>query len=268
MNNYCRRSQLKADIAKTTTVDDDALLRAQGAASRGIDKMLKHQVFSEIRTHYLDGDGSAKLILDVDVISLTAANVDKDGDGVFETALVENTDYYLYPYNSSWKWRIDLRSSGKLGSFPLGQRRVQIIGRLGYTALSEATGQTVQDAAGISASVTAVTVTSNTDIDVGEVLVIESEEVYVSAKVSTTGLTVTRGVNGTTAAIHAKDVTIYRRRYPEDIEEACRMQVARFFREKRSGGQMGDVETGGYSFTTMWPAIRDLLTPHKRYVVV
>ncbi len=262
MNNYCRRSHVKAEIGKTTTVDDSLILRAQTAASRGIDKMLNHPVFSAVDTRYLDGDGGTSLISPWDIISLSALNLDKNDDGVFETALVESTDYYLYDYNNDWKWLIKLRRN----SFPNAMRSVQLVGRFGYSAMSEDTGQTVQNATEITAGGTALTVVSTDDIDVGEVLVLGTEEVYVSAK-TPTGLTIQRAVNGTTAAAHANGVAISRRRYPEDIEEACRMQVARFFREKRSGGQMGDAETGGYAFSSMWPAIRDLLGPHIRHVV-
>lgn len=272
MNNYCRRSQLKTDIGKTTTVDDAALLRIMGAVSRGIDRGLNRIVYSQLATRYYTGNGKLRLPLFDDVQTVTTLKVATGADpATFDTTLVADTDYYLTPDNRDWEPATAIEAnpySTSIGlPFPPGRRRVQLVGRFGYSALSEATGQTVQNATEITAGGTALTVTSTADIDAGEVLVLGTEEVYVSAVTSPTGLTIQRAVNGTTAAAHANGVAISRRRYPEDIEEACRMQVARFFREKRSGGQMGDAETGGYAFSSMWPAIRDLLGPHIRHVV-
>lgn len=271
MNNYCRRSQFKTDIAKSTTTDDASLLRLMGAVSRGIDRGLHRIVYSQLATRYYDGNGRTRLALFDDVQAVTTLKIATGANpATFDTTLVADTDYYLTPDNRDWEPATAIEGnpySTSIGlPFTAGRRSVQLVGRFGYSALTEDTGQTVQNTTQIAAGGTALTVVSTADIDVGEVLVIGTEEVYVSGQ-TPTSLTIQRGVNGTTDAAHLNGVAIYRRRYPEDIEEACRMQVARFFREKRSSGQMGDSETGGYAFSSMWPAIRDLLAPHVRHVV-
>lgn len=279
MNSYGRLSHVKTDVSKTTAVDDDVLGRTMEAASRGIDRMLNRQVFSQLGTGYYHGDGSRELLLPLgaagapevygDVLSVTTLKVDQDGDGTYEVTLATQTDWW---YSNAWPVgcysALELNPRGtQLSAFTWGRRTVEAVGRFGYSALSEATGETVQNNP-LTDSGTALTVLSTADIDVGEVLVIEAEEAHVTGTPDGTTLTIARGVNGTTAAAHAQGVAISRRRYPADIEEACRAQTVRFFREKRSGGQgAGGSEFGGFSFSTMYPAIRDLLMPHRRHFV-
>lgn len=160
-----------------------------------------------------------------ELVSITSLAVDLDGDGTFETALVENTDYRVHvsrepDEHREWIW-LDPNGT-QLASWPVEPRRIRITGVRGWSYEVEDTGQTVQNATQISAGGTALTVTSNAGISIGETLKIESEQVYVSAKDSTTGLTIERAVNGTTAAAHANGVAIYRRRYPRMVEAAVR----------------------------------------------
>jgi len=227
--------------------------------------------YSEIATRYYDGSGTRELWLPDDLISIdTSLKVDEDGDGTYELTLAVNTDYWLYPDNKSPKFRIDLNPDGtQLSAWTKARRSVEIAGMFGYSNDTELTGQTVQNTTEISASGTTLTVTSTTGISAGETLVMGSEQVYVSAVASATDLTITRGLNGTTAAIHANGVAIYRRRYAAPIEQAVVMQVSRFWNEQKTGysGQAGSAEMGGFSFATLYPAIRDMLNPYRVQVV-
>jgi FtsP/CotA-like multicopper oxidase with cupredoxin domain len=64
-------------------------------------------------------------------------------------------------------------------------------------------------AAAVTATATTITVASGTGITANDaLLVVESEQMTVTAGFGTTTLTVTRGVNGTTAAAHASGVTV------------------------------------------------------------
>src|SRR3990167_9383653 len=67
----------------------------------------------------------------------------------------------------------------------------------------------ISDAGGISASDTTVGVTDGTDFNVGDGIQIESEIMLVTAIV-TNDLTVTRAIQGTTAATHADTTDIYK----------------------------------------------------------
>jgi hypothetical protein len=204
-------------------------------------------------------------MIDYDLLSVTELLIDDDGDYTPELALAENTDYWLAPDNQPQKWYLDVHpDSSKLYRWPRGRRRVSIAGTWGYSDETESTGLT-----GTVADATATTITLSDGgegrIDVGETLVIEDEQVYVTAVVAGT-LTVERGVNGTTAAAHSAK-TVYRRRYPREIEEAVKLQVVRLRWSAQSGHTgavlMGDEQDiGGRFATSLFPRIKDLVKPY------
>lgn len=273
MNNYCRLPDAKAGMGKrlAETADDDLLLTLIPSVSRAFDspRVLNRQVFEETGTWYLDGEGGAELVLPFDIASISALTVDEDGDGTHELTLVANTDYWLTPFNRANKRGILLNSAGQRSAWVERPHAVKIVGRIGYRNTSEATGQTVQNATNISASATSLQVTSSTGLAKGDLLIIESEEVYVSAIPDSTHATIERAKNGTTAAIHLNGLAISRRRYPEDIELACRLQVSRLFNEMRTGQAAANADpvAGGFTFSSMYPQIRDLLSGHRHVVV-
>ena len=59
-----------------------------------------------------------------------------------------------------------------------------------------------------STSATSVVVDDGTDFEVGQNIKVDSEEMTITA-ISTHTLTVVRGVNGTTAATHSDNVSVY-----------------------------------------------------------
>lgn len=103
---------------------------------------------------------------------------------------------------------------------------------------------TIQDAAGISATVTTITVTSVSGVDAlfwsprfdaGNLIRIENELILVlSTNTVSNTLSVRRGVNGTTPAIHAKNtsITVW---YPEqDLMDTVSRQAAYFYARRGS----------------------------------
>jgi hypothetical protein len=103
-----------------------------------------------------------------------------------------------------------------------------------YANAWHATGQTVQDTGGISASAATITVTSTAGADswgispcvsAGNLIQVESEWMQVVTTTATT-LTVMRAQNGTTAAAHAKDTAISVYEAPADIQETCLLWAA------------------------------------------
>ena len=86
--------------------------------------------------------------------------------------------------------------------------------------MTEDSGADINEGAQYSATDTTLTVTDGSKFAVGQTVLIESEQLYVTA-ISTNDLTVVRGINGTTASTHADgtDISIYR--YPETVAEAC-----------------------------------------------
>lgn len=268
-NLYARLAAVKDDLGLTTTTHDATLLRLIESVSRGFDDVTGRRFYSEVAARYFDGRSFDRLLLQNDVLSATTLKVDAGGDGTYEMTLASPADYWFWPDNEFPKRRVDLNPNGsQLGAWPEGRRRVEIVGTFGYSNDTELTGATVNDDGGsMDTSETAVTVSNGSLFSAGDTLVIEAEQLYVSAA-PTSGvandLTVRRGMNGTTSATHANGVAISRRRYPPAIELATLMQVSRIHKQIETGfaGNVAAGDVGGFSFTSLFPAIRDLIQPY------
>ena len=81
------------------------------------------------------------------------------------------------------------------------------------------------------ASDTTLTATDGAKFAVGQTVLIDSEQLFISA-ISTNDLTVERGANGTTATAHddASDISIYR--YPRPVVEACAALAEQLWKRK------------------------------------
>ena len=274
MNGYGRLSVMKSDLSISGTTLDDALLRARDAASRDFDRRTGRHFYSEVGTYYFTPNRSGLCTLRLrnpsDVISITTLKVDEDGDGTYEKTLTANSDYWLLPNNPNQyePYRaIELNPQGtNLSAWPRGPRRVQLVGKVGFSDETELT--TVTAAEAIDASETAIDLSASGDIEVGETIVIDSEQMYVTA-VSTSGafpMTVVRGINGTTAATHLTAAPIYRRRYPRVIEQVITERVVGMRWDAQTGYQgNGDLAaTGGgdnKSYARWMDAIRQFKLP-------
>jgi len=260
VNSYARLGHTRTAIAGAgaTSTDDATILRWQLAASREIEKHLAGRHFyTKTATMYFDGDGPILYLPPpLDLLEITTLKVDADGDGVYETTV---TDYWLIPTNGTPKSCIELKS----GSFPSLRNAVEIVGKWGYSDESEVTGLT-----GTVADGTSTTLTASADatdlIYAGDTLLIEDEQIYVT-EVNAATLTVTRGVNGTTATAHAA-VAISVRTYPQDIMTACVVRAADLFRGAHTGfsGQVSGGEFGGFSSNTAYAQFMGLIRNYKR----
>ena len=133
------------------------------------------------------------------------------------------------------------RAAARIRSRPTAAivRGVRIAGIWGYSQETELAGQ-VNDA-GFTDTDTTVTLDAGSDIEKGETILIGTEQLYVS-DVQAVALTVQRGINGTTAAAHADDTAVYRRLYPLEVVEACKIAVVagRWRSQSGYGGSVPD----------------------------
>lgn len=261
MNGYARLSNLKADLKLTQTDADSILLRLIEDVSRAIDNETGRIFYSEIATHYFDGSGYGDIDLRRDLLSVTALDIDTADDATYVTPIAAAA-YWLLPSTAPYR-RLELNGRGDYSTFSSIRRYARIAGMWGYSNTTELTGATAAEE--IDASETGIDVSLGTLIDVGETVVIDSEQMYVSA-IATNTLTVVRGINGTTPAVHNTATAVYRRRYEGPIERATAMQVTRIWRDQQTGysGQVANSEFGGFAFNALYPAIRDLIAPYKR----
>lgn len=270
MNCYADLVQLKADLGITATTDDTRLLAILVSASRAIDTLCDRTFYVETATKYFDAE--RPLFID-DLLLVTTLKTDEDNDGTYENTLTENTDFYLYPLNRYPKTRAKIVPSGSYGIFGYFMKGCEIIGSWGYGDGISATpyttsGDSVQDAGGISATVATITVTDADNFSPGQTILIESEQCYISAyDTDVETLAVTRAVNGTTGATHAKDTTIYIYDYPKDVEQACLIIAGALF-ETRGKSGMKSEKLGDYSYTVadseIPPVAKGLLVAYRR----
>lgn len=265
VNHYVRLSRAKSELQLTGTTQDAALLRTIESVSRAIDQELKPRAFySQVATRYFDTEGEDELWTSPagDLLSVTTLKLDEDGDGVYELTLTENTDFYLWPYNVEQKDRIDLRvSQGARSAFPPGRRRVEVVGKWGYSEDTDAAG--TLGAAISSASATTATLTAGHDVEAGDTIIIDSEQIYVGAVSSNTASELVRGINGTTAATHLISAAVSVRRYPADIEHATIMQLTRYRWDLQTGYGGASAMTDGGP-VSLWPQVRGILRGYAR----
>ena len=273
-NSYADLTTFKSSgvLNITATGYDTRLRELLETISRFIDRYCNRHFYILVETRKFDGDGSAKLNVP-DLISVTTLKSDDNKDRTFETTWAA-TDYLLYPTNASpskvWgrpytRVLVDVEAGSK-SSFPAGMQALEINGKWGFREVTEDSAADINEGAQFSATDTTLTVTDGSKFAVGQTMLIESEQLYITA-ISTNDLTVTRGVNGTTAAAHndGKDISIYR--YPASIAQACLIQASRIWKRKDSGfsTRVGLRQTGVVdTFRELDPDVQQFLSAYRK----
>jgi hypothetical protein len=147
-------------------------------------------------------------------------------------------DFLLEPYNRSPKTLLKLEED-TTDSLYGGQQTLTILGEWGWQTdkISLSTIDAIS-----STTTAAVSVSSGAGTYVGDTIIIDTEQMYVSA-VSGNNLTVIRGVNGTTAATHSGGVTYYKWKYADDVTQAA-LDIARTYWRSRDAGLTTMIGTG------------------------
>ena len=269
MNCYATLDDLKALLKVTTAEDDEQLLRLLKVASRQIEqpRLAGRYFYCYDGTKYFDGTGPV-FWLPEDILSITTLKCDTNGDGTFEDTYT-TTDYILYPLSSYPKIRLEININGSYASFASGiQKGIEITGVFGYadSATPYEAKTAINEASGITASQIQFTVDSGNEIEVGQTIRIESEQMFIT-DISGNELYVQRGVNGTMATTHADDKAVYVYKYPENITHACLILAMRAWKRKDSAYQdiVGLPETGQViSSKGIDPDVIELVAPYRR----
>lgn len=213
--------------------DDDELFQLLLAVSDWVDHYCNRHFYPRTQTLVFDGTSTAQLLVP-DLISLTSLNEDSNGDLAFNDTWA-GSDYWLQPYNASpsQHWgspytAVRARSKGdKSDGFTAGEQNFQIIGLWGYVQFAEDSGTDLNDAA-MTTTKTTVAVDDGTQFNSGQTILIGTEQMLVTA-ISGNDLTVSRGLNGTTAIAHADNSDIRILRWPASVERATLVQAARIW---------------------------------------
>lgn len=258
-------------IASTDTSDDSRLRAVLEAISVAIDDLCERTFRIYLATHYYTPAYADRLYLDHDLLAITTLKTDEGGDGTFEYTWDSSDDYHLKPFNAAARkrpyWEIAVPGSGGDYSFPCGvSRSVEVVGRWGYWQDLETLTPTVNEV--LDTTETGVDVTDGTVFDVCQTILVDSEQLYITA-ISGNTLTVERGVNGTSAASHSSGASIQRYRYPGPIVEAARILAARIFKRPEAAfGLMGSAEMGTASVIARTDPDVRMLTDHYRWLAV
>jgi len=275
MNCYADLVKLKQRLEPTGTATsyattyDTALLQLLNAASRQIDKYCNRKFYVWYGTKYFDGSADPLNVDDLLSIDSGGFDLDESADASYGSE-VATTDYYLYPYNEYPKTLVKVAPDGDYGGFASGIRKaVRIVGNWGYGDGESATpysdsgdGQSIFP---WSATNTVLIVTAGSNFGEGQTLLIEDEQLYINS-ISSNNVTVTRGVNGTTAVEHNTG-TLYIYIYPSPIEEACLIQAMRWWKRKDSafGDVVGVPELGMISvFKGLDPDVKLMLALYRK----
>jgi hypothetical protein len=247
MNLYATLGSVKAALSITSTARDAVYLSHLEAASRRID-VYCGRVFSVSKgSRYFNSPRAVLAYLD-DFCSLSALSMDADLDGTFDgETWAEGTDWVATPYNTWPKFGVELHIGGSY-CFVAARRYIKATGLWGY---GDGQRATPWDLTAITATVgtvdgTALTLSADDVVSPGHTLVIGDEQVYVDS-VGTLSATVRRGVNGTTAAIHAvAPVSLVR--FPAAVERACVTLAISGASRETKGGMLTE-RIGDYSYT-------------------
>ena len=171
-----------------------------------------------------------------------------------------NADYFMMPYNTAPKTILKLNEDTTNG-LDSGQQTLSILGSWGYT--TDTVSVTGSDAIG-STTTTSVSVTSAANFGPAQTILIDSEQMYITA-ISGNTLTVERGVNGTTAATHSSS-TAYRYYYPPLVTQAC-IDLSKIVFRDRDLGSVAAIGSGDAAITSAEGEIQSILMTLNQYRV-
>lgn len=261
---YLSRDNLKLHIGDTATTDDAIYRRVLESTTELIDNFTNRTFRTYTGTRIYTPKYSDRLDID-DLLAVTTLKTDEDDAYTYGTTWA-TTDYALYPFNASVDRRPYTRILTKPNgtqSFRLADQSVQVIGSWGFWQSLETSASTLNEV--LDATETGVDVTAGTDFDVLDTIIIDSEQMYITA-IATNTLTVVRGVNGTTAATHSSGATIQRYIYPGPVVEACGMQAARVFNRRHMPfGVLGTPDVGYVRLKQeLDPDVQLMLTDYRK----
>lgn len=139
-------------------------------------------------------------------------------------------DYLLEPYNTSPKQVLKLNEDTTKGFYG-GQQTFTILGQWGYS--NETESVTTLDGA-LNSSATSFDVASASGLSVAQTILVDTEQMYITA-ISSNTLTVEREVNGTTAASHLTAAGVSKYLYAYGVAQACLDLGKLKFRDRDQG---------------------------------
>ena len=210
--NYCTREDLKRAANWSGTDKHAQIDRLADAASRQIELATRRWLFSRTQTRlyrwpsFQQPYGS---ILDLDADLLSVTTLQAKAQDTTPTTIVA-ADYFLEPNNQGPPYdriEIDLSSTAALESGQTAQRSISVLGAWGYGNATK-TGGTVASGLASDAAATSMVCSNASLIGVGDVLLIQSEQVFVSERAFAALGSILVNDAGITAAVDDNSITV------------------------------------------------------------
>ena len=286
-----RNTYLTLDALKSTgglnitgTAYDSRLLILLENISRQVDRYTNRVFYPWSGTQMFSGDGST-LMLVPDLISVTSIKEDENEDGTFEVTWagsgIGGTDFFLTPFQNQPSSTIEQiakpftgvvvnsNSNGTQDEFIYGMRNYEIVGTWGYSHVQRDFGNVTSGSIAASGSITLTT--AGTAHEAGQLLLIDSEWIYVKGVTTGTLLNVDRGVNGSSPTVHASGTAVLQIIYPGPVQEAVRIQSARLWKRNESAfsNLVGMDQTGQIAVFQggLDGDVKALLQPYKKFTI-
>ena len=219
--------------------DDDELFELLLAVSDWVDHYCNRHFYPRAEALLFDGPGGDRLLVP-DLIAVTELAQADSGGRSFDKVW-DPREYRLLPHNASptrhWGYPHGaIRSSAVGEGFTVGTANFRVAGLWGYRCFVEPSGATL--AAGLPADGGTATVDDGTQLRTGQtVMLVEAiggkdaasaEQALITAIVGNE-LSLSRGLNGTAASIHASGIGVGILRWPPSVERATLIQAARIW---------------------------------------
>lgn len=232
-------------------------LLALESISRLIDEKMERSDFGSgfgprTGTNKYDGTGGNLLRLRDDLLSVTSITIRPSTASSTTSTPTVDTDHYLLDdmdgYGGAPYRAILLHGQGTITAFGSGYRVTDVAGSWGNSDERFTSTTTVASGLDSDAAATTFVTSASPLIQVGQTLLIGTEQVYVTALSGTTA-TIVRAANGTTAAVHADASAIGVYRYPRAVVDCTlRLYLRRW--KARDAGADGTDGGGDMPLTT------------------
>ena len=184
-NWYATREQVKRAVRASGVQVNESIDRTIEAASRSIDRSTRRYFIPRTETRLYrwpqNNGNSLMLYLDQDLLSVTTLQTKAQNSS---PTTISSSDYFLEPENQNPPYirvEIDLSSTSSFEAGDTPQRSISVAGSWGYSSNTRGSG-TVTSGLAADAAATSMVCSDGSLIDVGDTLLIDSEQIFVASR--------------------------------------------------------------------------------------
>jgi hypothetical protein len=242
LSEYKAYSTARGQPPTTDATDDAVIVDLLEKASRDLDDMTGRQFYPSIETRLYDVPGDSDLLLDADLLAVITLT---NGDG----AAISSANYVTRPNNDTPYYKVRLKGDSTVGweadSDNDTEQVISLLGWWGYRQKYAQRGWASVGTLGVAITDTttlAFTMTAGHTVTAGQILKIDSEVFNINTVSSNTITPLARGDNGSTAATHLINATVYKW-VPQEEARGAVLELANSAYQRRFGKVTGESAT-------------------------